>query len=283
MDWIEKLNEAINYMEEHLTDEIDYEELGHIACCSSYHFQRMFTYMAGVPLSEYIRRRKMSLAAVDLQGKESKIIDVAAKYGYQSPTAFNRAFQSVHGIAPSAVKHEGVSVKSFPPVSFKIMVKGVEEMNYRIETKEAFRIVGVSAPLQKEIEQNFMTIPSKWQEVSINGTLQKLAAMMDAPPMGVLGVSACNDTESWKYYIAVPSTQEKADFEEYTVPAATWAIFPGEGTNLSIQELERRIVTEWLPTSGYEYGDAPDVEVYLNPDPQNAKFEVWIPVVKKKI
>lgn len=283
MDWIEKLNEAINYMEEHLTDEIDYEELGHIACCSSYHFQRMFTYMAGVPLSEYIRRRKMSLAAVDLQGKESKIIDVAAKYGYQSPTAFNRAFQSVHGIAPSAVKHEGVSVKSFPPVSFKIMVKGVEEMNYRIETKEAFRIVGVSAPLQKEIEQNFMTIPSKWQEVSINGTLQKLAAMMDAPPMGVLGVSACNDTESWKYYIAVPSTQEKADFEEYTVPAATWAIFPGEGTNLSIQELERRIVTEWLPTSGYEYGNAPDVEVYLNPDPQNAKFEVWIPVVKKKI
>ena len=283
MEWIEKLNEAIAYMEEHLTDdEIDYEKLGHIACCSSYHFQRMFTYMAGVTLSEYIRRRKMSLAAVDLQGKEAKIIDVAAKYGYHSPTAFNRAFQSVHGIAPSAVKNEGVSVKSFPPVSFKIIVKGVEEMNYRIETKEAFRIVGVSVPLQKEIEQNFMTIPSKWQEVSVNGTLQRLAAMMDTPPMGVLGVSACNDTESWRYYIAVPSTQEKADFEEYTVPAATWAIFPGEGTNLSIQELERRIVTKWLPTSGYEYGNAPDVEVYLNPDPQNAKFEVWIPVVKKR-
>lgn len=225
----------------------------------------------------------MSLAAVDLQGKDVKIIDVAEKYGYQSPTAFNRAFQSVHGIAPSAVKSEGVSVKSFPPVSFKIIVKGVEEMNYRIETKEAFRIVGVSVPLQKEIEQNFMTIPSKWQEVSMDGTLQKLAAMMDAPPMGVLGVSACNDAESWKYYIAVPSTQGKADFEEYIVPAATWAIFPGEGTNQSIQELERRIVTEWLPTSGYEYGNAPDVEVYLNPDPQNAKFEVWIPVVKKQI
>ena len=279
MEWIEKLNEAIGYMEEHLTDEIDYEQLGRIAGCSSYHFQRMFTYMAGVTLSEYIRRRKMSLAAVDLQGKDVKIIDVAAKYGYHSPTAFNRAFQSVHGIAPSAVKSEGVSVKSFPPVSFKIIVKGVEEMNYRIETKEPF---GVSVPLQKEIEQNFMTIPSKWQEVSMDGTLQKLASMMDAPPMGVLGVSACNDTESWKYYIAVPSTQEKADFEEYTVPAATWAIFPGEGTNQSIQELERRIVTEWLPTSGYEYGDGPDVEVYLNPDPQNAKYEVWIPVVKKQ-
>lgn len=281
MEWIEKLNEAITYMEEHLTDEIDYEQLGKIACCSSYHFQRMFAYMAGVPLSEYIRRRKMSLAAVDLQDKNAKIIDVAAKYGYQSPTAFNRAFQSVHGIAPSAVKTEGVSVKSFPPVSFKIFVKGAEEMNYRIETKDAFRIVGVSVPLQKNIEENFEVIPSKWGEVSADGTLQRLAGMMDTPLMGVLGISTCNDEEPWRYYIAVSSTQEAAGFEEYTVPAATWAIFPGEGTNQSIQELERRIVTEWLPTSGYEYGNAPDVEVYISPDPQNAKYEVWIPVVKK--
>ena len=115
MEWIERLNEAIGYIEEHLTEEIDMEQLGRIACCSSYHFQRMFTYMAGVPLSEYIRRRKMSLAAVDLQGKDMKIIDAAYKYGYSSPTAFNRAFQSVHGIAPSALKKEGISVKSFPP------------------------------------------------------------------------------------------------------------------------------------------------------------------------
>ena len=282
MEWIERLNDAIGYIEEHLTDEIDYEQLGRIACCSSYHFQRMFSYMAGVPLSEYIRRRKMTLAAVDLQGKDMKIIDVASKYGYQSPTAFNRAFHSVHGIAPSAVKDEGVSVKSFPPVTFKITVKGVEEMNYRIETKEAFRIVGVSVPLNKDIEKNFEVIPSKWQEISMNGTLQRLTGMMDTPPMGVLGISTCNDTEQWRYYIAVSSSQEKGNLEEYIVPAATWAVFPGTGTNQSIQDLERRIVTEWLPTSGYEYGDAPDVEVYLNPDPQNAQYEVWIPVVKKQ-
>ena len=281
MEWIERLNEAITYIEEHLTEEIDYERLGKIACCSSYHFQRMFTYMAGVPLSEYIRRRKMSLAAVDLQSTGIKIIDVAGKYGYNSPTAFNRAFQSVHGIAPSAVKNEGVSVKSFPPVSFKIIVKGVEEMNYRIETKDAFRIVGVSVPLEKDIEKNFAVIPRKWQETAINGTLQKLTGLMDTQPMGVLGVSTCNDTEPWRYYIAVASSQTDQDLEEYTVPAATWAIFPGTGTNQSIQELERRIVTEWLPTSGYEYGNAPDVEVYLNPDPQNAQYEVWIPVVRK--
>ena len=281
MEWIERLNDAVGYIEEHLTEEIDYERLGKIACCSSYHFQRMFTYMAGVPLSEYIRRRKMSLAAVDLQSTGIKIIDVAGKYGYNSPTAFNRAFQSVHGIAPSAVKNEGVSVKSFPPVSFKIIVKGVEEMNYRIETKDAFRIVGVSVPLEKDIEKNFAVIPRKWQEIVMNGTLQKLTGLMDTQPMGVLGVSTCNDTEPWRYYIAVSSSQTDKDLEEYTVPAATWAVFPGAGTNQSIQELERRIVTEWLPTSGYEYGNAPDVEVYLNPDPQNAQYEVWIPVVRK--
>lgn len=281
MEWIDRLNSSINYIEDHLMDEIDYEQLGRIACCSSWHFQRMFSYMAGMPLSEYIRKRKMSLAAVDLQSSDARIIDVAEKYGYRSPTAFNRAFQSIHGVAPSAVRQEGTSIRSFPPITFRITIKGAEEMNYRIETKKAFRIVGVSVPLEKEIEKNFAVIPSKWQEISSNGTLPQLIQMMDTEPMGVLGVSTCNEEEAWRYYIAVSTSRRTADFEEYTVPAATWAIFPGEGTSQSIQELERRIVMEWLPTSGYEYGSAPDIEVYLNSDPQNARYEVWIPVTKK--
>lgn len=282
MEWVERFNEALGYLEAHLTEEVDYRHLGEIACCSSYHFQRMFTYMAGMSLSEYLRRRKMSLAAVDLQGGGSKIIDVAMKYGYSSPTAFNRAFQSVHGIAPSAVRDEGVSIKSFPPLKLVVMVKGAEELNYRIETKPAFRIVGVSVPLVQNIEDNFMTVPAAWGEVSANGTLEQLAGMMDTPPMGALGVSACNDEEIWRYYIAVSTTENAGVFEEFTVPAATWAIFSGSGTNQSLQELERRVVMEWLPTSGYEYGNAPDVEVYLNPDPENAQYELWIPVVKKQ-
>ena len=266
----------MDYIEEHLTGEIDYEQLGRIACCSTYHYQRMVTYMAGITLAEYIRRRKMSLAAVDLQGGEERIIDIAEKYGYRSPTAFNRAFQSFHGIAPSSVKDEGVSVTSFSPIVIRIAVKGATEINYRIETKEA------SAPLEKEIENNFKVVPKMWQEAAVNGTVQKLAGMMDTPPMGLLGVSACNDEEQWKYFIAVSSTKTSGEFEEYTVPASTWAIFSGTGTNQSIQELEQRIITEWLPTSGYEYANAPDIEVYLNPDPQNAQYEVWIPVTKKK-
>lgn len=281
MEWIEKLNQAINYMEEHITEDMDYAKLGKIAGCSSYHFQRMFTYLAGVPLSEYVRRRRMSLAAVDIQNGDEKIIDVALKYGYSSPTAFNRAFQSVHGITPSAVKSEGVLVKSFPPLTFKMVIKGAEEMNYRIEKKEAFRIIGVSKPLFAEVEKNFDIVPKMWQDAVVNGTIPKLAAMMDTPLKGLLGVSACNDEEQWKYFIAVASTQQDEGLEEYIVPASTWAIFSGAGTNLSIQELEQRIVTEWLPTSGYEYANAPDIEVYINPDPANAQFEVWIPVIKK--
>lgn len=282
MDWIENLNNAIKYIEEHISEDVDYTQAAKAACCSTYHFQRMFAYMAGVPLSEYIRRRRMSLAAVDLQGGDAKIVDIALKYGYSSPTAFNRAFQSIHGIAPSCVKKGGITLKSYPPISFKIIVKGVEEMNYRVEQKESFRIVGISCPLEKEIEKNFNTVPNMWQKASMDGTLPKLASLMNSQPMGLLGVSACNEDEHWAYYIAVSSSLPiDSSLEEYTVPASTWAIFPGSGTNLSIQELEQRIVTEWLPTSGYEYANAPDIEVYLNPDPNNAQYEVWIPVTKK--
>lgn len=286
MEWIKSLNQSIEYIEEHLTEEIDLDQLAKIACCSSFHYQRMFAYMAGVPLSEYVRRRRMSLAAVDLAGGDKKIIDVALKYGYTSPTAFNRAFQAIHGIAPSLVKGEGAAVKSFPPLAFSVIVKGAEPLDYRIEKKDAFRIIGISQPLHKEIERNFEIVPNMWQTAVMNGTMQRLAQKVtaqDGLPAGLLGVSVCNDQEQWKYYIAVAvnADQDSDGFESCTVPAATWAIFPGSGTNISMQELERRVITEWLPTSGYEYADAPDVEVYLNPDPANAVYEVWIPVQKK--
>ncbi len=283
MDWIERLNLSLEYIEQNLTEKLDYEKIAQIACCSAYHFQRMFAYLAGVPLGEYIRRRRMTLAAAELQTGDTKVIDLAVKYGYDSPTAFNRAFQGVHGIAPSAARESGVALQAFLPISFKIMVKGAAQMEYRIEQKEAFRIVGLSAPLKENLEENFQVVPQLWAKAAQEGVVPKLAAMMDTPIKGVLGVSACMGKD-WYYYIAAASTLPLADtgFAEYTVPACTWAVFPGTGSMPgSIQTLEQRIVTEWLPTSGYEYADAPDVELYLTPDPQNATFEVWVPVVKK--
>lgn len=281
MEWITQLNETIDYIEAHLTEEVDLDRLAQIACCSTFHYQRMFAYMAGVPLSEYIRRRRMTLATTDLRHGE-KVIDVAAKYGYASPTSFNRAFQGIHGIAPSKVKEPGVSLKSYLPISFKITIKGAEEMDYRIEEKEAIRIVGISQAIAENIEENFAEVPKMWGAAAMDGTIEKLVPLMNQQPLGVLGVSVCNDHEPWRYFIAVASDQEEiGSFESYLIPATTWAIFPGEGTGISIQELESRIFTEWLPNSGYEYANAADIEVYLDPNPENTKYEVWMPIVKK--
>ncbi|MDD3171148.1 MAG: AraC family transcriptional regulator [Bacilli bacterium] len=282
MDWILRLNKAIDYIESHLCEEIDYNELSKIAFCSSYHFQRMFAYMAGITLSEYIRKRRMTEAVKDLQNG-IKVIDVALKYGYESPTAFNRAFKNVHSFAPSQAKNFGMSFKIFLPISFKLVIKGEAEMNYRIEKREAFRIIGVSKELTKDIEKNFVDVPKMWNKMSENGTVGKIVSFMKNKPQGLLGVCTCGDEETWKYFIAVANDKDVVEgFDEYMIPESTWAIFSGEGVMpLAIQELQKRIVTEWLPTSGYEYTNTPDMEVYLNSDPKNSKFEVWIPVTKK--
>lgn len=159
VEWLNRLNSAINYIEEHLTEELDLNEVSKIACCSTFHFQRMFSYIADVPLSEYIRRRKMTRAAFDLQSGNEKVIDVALKYGYNSPTAFNRAFQGVHNITPSEAKHNGVRLKAFPPISFKITIKGEVEMNYRVDKKEAFKIVDAKKHFEMSLEESFENVP----------------------------------------------------------------------------------------------------------------------------
>lgn len=281
MEWIERLNNAVEYMEAHLLEKIDYEKVAEIANCPAYYFQRMFLYMTNISVSEYIRRRKMSLAAVDLQDAGAKVIDIALKYGYDSPTAFNRAFQSIHGIAPFVAKKENANLKSYPAIKFSISIQGMAEMNFRIETKEAFRIVGKSCPISKVLEENFARIPHEWDTALENGTLAKLYGIMNDKPEGLLGVSVHNEKE-WKYFIAVSSTEDSDNFEQYNIPVATWAVFSGRGTNVSLQELERRVITEWLPTSGYEYAEIPDIEVYIKADPKEAIYEYWLPVVKKE-
>jgi len=285
MEWLSCLNEAVNYIEAHLEDEVCLEQAARLARCSSFHFQRMFSYLADVPLSEYIRRRKMTRAAFDLCSRGDKIIDVALRYGYESPTAFNRAFQSVHGIAPSAARAEGVKLKAYPPISFKITVKGEAEMNYRIEKKDAFRIVGVKEHYSMSLEDCFANVPLFWQRTAERGIIPRLCALMDREPMGVLGVSTCMDGKDFDYYIAAATDREAPkDFEEYTVPACTWAVFECVGAMPdAIQNLQKRVVGEWLPNSGYEYANAPDIEVYFEGDQQAEDYrcEVWLPIVKK--
>ncbi len=285
MEWLDCLNKAVAYMEAHLEDGIDMERVAQIACCSPFHFQRMFSYIADLPLSEYIRRRKMTRAVYDLQNGNEKIIEIALKYGYESPTAFNRAFQSVHGVAPSAARVHGVKLKAYPPISFKITIKGEAEMNYRIEKKGAFKVVGVKQHFAMSIEDSFANVPLFWQTTAQSGAIPKLCSLMNREPYGVLGVSTCMNGKDFDYYIAVATQSETPEaFVDYVVPECTWAIFECVGPMpAAIQTLQKRIVTEWLPSSGYEYANAPDIEVYFegNQQAEDYKCEVWLPIVKK--
>lgn len=285
MEWLERLNQSISYIEDNLAGEIDYEQAARIACCSTFHYQRMFSYIANVALAEYIRRRRMTLAAFELQNSDIKIIDLALKYNYESPTSFTRAFQSVHGVAPTTARNEGVQLKAHPRISFLLSVKGDVEMNYKIEKKDAFRIVGVKEHIEMNVDENFIRVPQFWGETFQNGMFDSICQLSNKEPCGVLGVSTCMNGKDFDYYIACSTDKPTPlNMHEYEVPAATWAIFECIGPMPgAIQDLQKRIVTEWLPVSGYEYDNAPDIEVYPEGDASLPEYrsEVWVPVIKK--
>ena len=224
MEWLSRLNDALDFIETHLDEDVDLDHAAQLAACSAFHFQRMFTYLAGIPLGEYLRRRRMTLAALELVEGNAKVIDLALKYGYESPTAFNRAFQSVHGVPPSRAKEAGVRLTAFPRISFTISVKGESAMNYRIEKKEPFRIVGMKTALAMNMEDSFAMVPHFWQANAHR--VPALCTLMDGHPQGVLGVSTCMNGKDCDYYIAVASHQPVPEgMDEYTVPGCTWAIF----------------------------------------------------------
>ena len=286
MEWLTRMNEAVDYIEKNLTGTIDYRQAAQIAYCSEFHFQRMFSYIAGIPLSEYIRRRKMTEAAFDLQKTGIKVIDAALKFGYDSPTAFNRAFQNVHGIAPSGARSEGTILKAYPRITFKLSVTGASEMKYRIEKKAAYKIAGVKKQLPVNVEENFTEIPKFWGESIASGLMEKLCEIMNYEPFGILGVCATSrESKVFDYYIAAATNKETPEgLDSYIVPEMTWAIFECIGAMPNaIQDLEKRIVSEWLPSSGYEYADGPDIEVYPEGDTSSPayKSEVWLPIQKK--
>ncbi|MCI2059060.1 MAG: AraC family transcriptional regulator [Oscillibacter sp.] len=282
MEWLEGLNKALDYIEDHLDGEIDPEQAAKLAACSVFHFQRMFAYITGVTLTEYIRRRRMTAAALELIGG-ARVMDLALKYGYESPTAFNRAFQSVHGAAPSAAKAQGISLTAFPRLTFTLSVKGAKAMNYRIETKDAFRVVGFRTAISASMEESFKRVPEFWDECEARMP-ELLAIANGKEPGGILGL--CSDGEACgEYYIAVCSDAPvPAGMTAAEIPAGTWAVFECVGPMPdSIQQMQKRILTEWLPSSGYQYANAPDVEVYPAGDQSAADYlcYTWLPVTKK--
>lgn len=286
MRWLENLSNAIEYIEKNLDKDISVDAAAQIACCSTYYFQRVFTYVAGISLSEYIRRRKMSQAAFELQRTDKKVLDIALKYGYSSPTAFNRAFQNVHGVTPVAAKNIGSVLNAYPPIKFSVKVTGGTAMSYRIIKKSAMRIVGIRIPLVANMEENQKIVPGFWKDILENNQLPKIAKLTNQEPNGILGVSVYVNAQEIFYYIAASTTEEiPENMYEYEIPASTWVVFENDGHfKEDVQNVFKQFYTEWLPFSGYEYAGLPDIEVYpvMPGKPLNGHSEVWIGIRKEK-
>ncbi|MNM82755.1 Transposon Tn10 TetD protein [compost metagenome] len=284
MDTLDNMKKAVSYIEDNLTGEIDYSKIAQVALCSQYHFQRMFVFLVGVPLSEYIRRRRLTLAAIELQNSKDKVIDIALRYGYSSADAFSRAFQSIHHITPSKAREKGVSLKAYPPISFSLSLKGVQEMNYRIEEKAPFSIIGVKERFSY-VEDLGKNVGLMWSHLP-EETLEQISELADVEPFGLVGAySEMYEDNTTDYYIGAISTKPCPDpMTKLEIQSYTWAVFEITGPlPEAMGEIWGRIFSEWFPTTGYEHANAPEVEWYSSGDMNSAtyKSEIWIPVMKK--
>ncbi|WP_226683008.1 AraC family transcriptional regulator [Sutcliffiella horikoshii] len=290
MDLLKDMNTAMKYIEENLTNEIDFKMVARIAHCSEYHFKRMFSFLAGITLSEYIRRRRLSLAALELHDSKIKVIDVAIKYGYNSPDSFTRAFFNLHGITPSEARENGHQLKAYPSMTFQLSIRGGNEMNFRIEQKEAFNIVGIMKRVPIIFQGENPEITEMWKSLDADkiAHLQKLS---NVEPMGMIQASTnfsegrMEEKGELDQYIGVATTQENPEnFSKLQVPALTWAIFESAGPfPQTLQETWGRIYSEWFPSSNYQVAEGPEMLSIKNKDisAPSVKCEIWIPVLKK--
>ncbi|MBI5984123.1 AraC family transcriptional regulator [Clostridium perfringens] len=290
MDSLRCMNNALAYIEDHLTEEIDYIEVSKIAYCSEYHFKRMFSFLAGISLSEYIRRRRLTLAALDLKDRDLRIIDVAVKYGYNSADSFSRAFHSLHGILPSEARSENTQLKAYPRMTFQLSIKGGCEMNYRIVEKGPFKLVGFKkrAPIMFEGVNPDI---AKMTELLTPEVIKELKALSNVEPTGIISGSInfsegrMEEKGELDHYIGVATSSDKtAEFDVLKIDACTWAIFESIGPfPETLQNVWGRIYSEWFPSSGYEAVEGPEILWNESLDTGNPKYrsEIWIPVKKK--
>ncbi|MEK4057220.1 effector binding domain-containing protein [Paenibacillus sp. FSL F4-0087] len=292
MDWLMRMNRALDYIEINLVSEIELKEIARCACCSSHQFQRMFSFITNVSLAEYIRRRRLTLAAIELQNSDMKVVDIAIKYGYESPVSFARAFQSLHGVNPAMAREEGTALKAYPRLSFLISIKGEEPMNYRIETKESFQIFGI----EKVFQLNGVETPAElWKQSHENGEVERLAAnagklpdIMNPYYHKVHAVCSYKKTgeDTFPYMLSAFKDETSKDdgYTSITIPAQTWAIFSSDPFTWdkfdeTIETLYRRFFSEWLPTTGYEQVDEMEFEITGGKDGLSF-VELWFAVRK---
>lgn len=289
---LEHLNRAIAYMEEHLDEEIDVREAARIALCSEHHFKRMFSFLAGVSISEYIRRRRLSHAALELQGTDARVIDIALKYGYSSPDAFTRAFQQLHGVTPTEARLPGQRLKAYPRMAFRLTIQGGMEMNVRIVEKEAYRIVGLMKTVNIQFHGVNPEIADMWSSLD-NDTIQLLKSLSNIEPKGMISASTnfsegrMEEQGTLDHYIGVATTEPVPEhLAKLEVAAGTWAVFESSGPfPEALQEVWGRIYAEWFPSSSYEIAEGPELLWNESKDTSlpDYRSEIWIPVIKKRV
>lgn len=297
MEFLQRMNNALHYIEEHLGGDIDQSRLAHLAGTSTFQFQRIFGFVTGVSLAEYIRRRRFTLAAIEIQTTKRRILDIAFDYGYESHESFTRAFKKIHNISPSEARKQGVSLKAYPKLTFTLTIQGIEEMNYKIERKPEFKMFGKETIVSTLEGKNYVDIPKFWQDSFADGSVETLVkatgetfAENHVGRWAVHAIMCHRQTgkDTFPYMIGGMVT-EKSDttgYEMVTIPELEWAVFTtdyytNETLVETIQTVWKRIFAEWFPTSGYEHDCGPELEVYCTAGGGKEYCEIWIPVVKK--
>ena len=297
MDWLTKMNAAIDYIENNLTEEIDFQKIAMEACCSSYNFQRMFSFITDITLAEYIRRRRMTQAALELQNTDVKVLDLAVKYGYDSAASFTRTFGILHGITPSEAKQAGAKLKAYPKITFQITIRGDTGMDYRIETKEAFDVFGIETICSLTGAEGSLTPANLWQKCQKNGEYNKLVsnagelpAFLSQSLCKVHGVEYYRKTEenTFPYMLCafVSKNSNTNGYKTVHIPAQTYVVFSSEKFKWDdeffkiLTSMQKRFYSEWLPTANYERVDNANFEIYGGTE-EYGYIELWYPIISK--
>lgn len=278
MDVLEELNDVSKYIEEHITEDIGIDELAKITMQSSDSFGRLFTYMVGMTINEYIRRRRLSLAINDLQNSNEKIIDIAMKYGWNSSDAFAKAFINQHGTTPTNVRNKIGSVKIYPPVSFELNIRGAKEMDFKIIDIDSFEVFGLSKQFDCQAGNRFKQENIMWS-VDAEHYPEKICNGYDGIWYGIF--------DNGSYSIARKEEDvEYSNLEKIIIPSGKYAVFTTEkggyaGTELP--KLHDLIFNSWLASSNYKIKNEYVIEVYhLATDRvergKNRYYEMWIPI-----
>jgi AraC family transcriptional regulator len=289
MDWQQRMNDALAYLEANLYGEAELDAAARAANCSTFHFCRIFQVITGIGPGEYLRRRRLSEAALALSGSKEKVIDVALRFGYDSPDAFARAFRREFGCLPSDARRESARLHSYPPLSFQIVLKGDRPMEYRIEEGKAMELAGIDIRCRSKDGSNMKDVPAFWDAICADGRFKALCAKANPASMAVCGVCRDFDFQSgeFTYSIAVDKPESMEGMpkgsEAFTVPASTWGKFTSRGPlRPNFQDTIKRVFAEWLPASDWETAGSAEIEYYSDGDGHSADYwcEYWIPLKK---